>query len=186
MTRKLSWLAIVLLPVVINGCIYVLRRDLLVRNREWPTQMAQSPAYHSQSPNPVLPRGVTQQVPVSGTIPRGFRPFHYGAGEAEAARAGRELINPFQPTAANLARGEQVYSNHCTVCHGARGAGDGPIIPKYPNPPAYTTEQSKSTPDGTLFHVITVGRKDMPAHAAQVSVEDRWKVILHIRKLQGN
>jgi hypothetical protein len=37
-----------------------------------------------------------------------------------------------------------------------------------------------------MFHVITLGRNNMPAHAGQVSVDDRWKVILHIRKLQGS
>jgi len=35
-----------------------------------------------------------------------------------------------------------------------------------------------------MFHVITLGRKDMPSHAAQASVDDRWKVILYIRALQ--
>jgi mono/diheme cytochrome c family protein len=185
MKRTSSWLAIILLPVVVNGCIYALRRDLALRNYEWPTQMQYSPAYHSQTPNPVLPNGMTGQAPVPATIPRGFRPFHYGLGEAEEARAGRELVNPFQPTPEHLARGAQVYANHCAVCHGATGAGDGPIVPKFPNPPAYTAEQSKNRLDGTLFHVITLGRKDMPAQAAKVSADDRWKVILYIRKLQG-
>jgi mono/diheme cytochrome c family protein len=128
---------------------------------------------------------MTQQMPVAGTIPRGFQPFHYGPTPEEAERAGRELVNPFSPAAENLARGQQVYANYCAVCHGATGAGDGPIIPKYPNPPAYHTEKSKSLPDGAMFHVITLGRSNMPAHAAQVSTEDRWKVILYLRKLQG-
>jgi hypothetical protein len=36
-----------------------------------------------------------------------------------------------------------------------------------------------------MFHVITMGRNNMPSHAAQVSADDRWKAILYIRKLQG-
>jgi hypothetical protein len=36
-----------------------------------------------------------------------------------------------------------------------------------------------------MFHVITMGRNNMPSHAAQVAHDDRWKVILHVRKLQG-
>jgi mono/diheme cytochrome c family protein len=147
--------------------------------------MQYSPAYLSQTPNPVLPNGMTQQMPVAGTIPRGYQPFHYGPKPEEAARAGRELKNPLELTEENLARGRQVYSNYCAVCHGATGAGDGPLIPKYPNPPSYKTEQSKALPDGAMFHVITMGRKNMPSHAAQVSPEDRWKAILYIRKLQG-
>jgi mono/diheme cytochrome c family protein len=184
MKNKLSWFGIILLPVLVNGVIYALRRDLSVRNLEWPTQMQFSPAYHSEAANPVLRSGMTQQVPVAGTIPRGFKPFHYGPGEAEAVRAGRELVNPFPATPENIARGRQVYSNFCAVCHGPSGAGDGPIIPKYPNPPGYKTEQSRNLSDGAMYHVIALGRKNMPPHSAQVSAEDRWKVILYIRELQ--
>lgn len=185
MKRSFTWLVVILLPVVVIGGVRIMSRDVAVRNREWPTQMQYSPAYLSQTANPVLPSQMTEQPPVPGTVPRGFQPFHYGSDQAEADRAGRELKNPFQPTSENLARGQYIYSNYCAACHGATGAGDGPIIPKYPNPPSYQTEKSKSLPDGTRFHVITMGRNNMPSHAAQVSVDDRWKTILYIRKLQG-
>ena len=160
-------------------------RNIANRNSEWPTQMQYSPAYLSQTPNPVLPNGMTQQMPVAGTIARGYQPFHYGPGPDEATRAGNELKSPLKPTEENLARGRQVFASYCAVCHGATGAGDGPLIPKYPNPPAYNTDKSRALADGNMFHVITMGRKDMPSHAAQVSFEDRWRVILYIRKLQG-
>jgi mono/diheme cytochrome c family protein len=147
--------------------------------------MQYSPAYRSQTANPILPLGMTAQPAVTGTVPRGFQPFHYGPDAAESERAGRELLNPLSPTAENLARGQYIYVNYCAVCHGATGGGDGPLIPKYPNPVSYQTEKSKALPDGTMFHVITLGRNNMPAHAAQVSADDRWRVILYIRKLQG-
>jgi mono/diheme cytochrome c family protein len=185
MKRRLAWLAVILLPVIAMGGVKVMSRDTNVRNLEWPTQMHYSPAYLSQTTNPVLPKGMTSQPAVANTIPRGFQSFHYGSEPAEAERAGRELKNPVQPTAENLTRGQYVYANYCAVCHGAGGAGDGPIVPKYPNPPAYQTEKSKVLPDGNMFHVITLGRNNMPSHAGQVSAEDRWKVILYIRKLQG-
>lgn len=185
MRRALSWAAVVLLPLVVVGGMYALGRDVRERNREWPTQMQYSPAPRAQGEGAAWPAGLTARPPAAGAIPRGFKPFHYGAGPEEAARAGRELSNPFPPTAENLARGAYVYANQCAVCHGATGAGDGPIIPKYPNPPSYLTAQSKATPDGAFFHVVTLGRNNMPPHAAQVGAEDRWKVILHIRQLQG-
>ena len=185
MKRRLAWLAVILLPVIAIGGLHMLSRDTNLRNLEWPTQMQYSPASLSQTSNPVLPNGMTSQPAVIGTIPRGYQPFHYGRDLAEAERAGRELTNPFQPSQENLVRGQYIYENYCAVCHGAGGAGDGPIVPKYPNPPAYQVENSKALPDGNMFHVITFGRKNMPAHAAQVSTEDRWKVILYIRKLQG-
>lgn len=185
MRRALSWAVVLLLPVTVVGGLYALGRDLRVRHREWPTQMQYSPAARTQGQSAYLPAGMTGQQPVAGTIPRGFKPFHYGPEEAEAARAGRELTNPFEPTPENLARGAYVYANNCAVCHGQGGAGDGPVIPKYPNPPSYLTDKSKATPDGTMFHVVTLGRNNMPPHAAQVGWEDRWKAILYIRQLQG-
>jgi mono/diheme cytochrome c family protein len=186
MKQLVTWLSVLLLPLVVVGGMYSLSRDTNVRNREWPTQMQYSPAYRSQTTNPILPGGITQQAPVAGTLPRGAQRFRFGPGLDEAERAGRELKNPFSPTTENLARGQYVYTNYCLVCHGVTGGGDGPIIPKYPNPPSYQTEKSRALPDGNMFHVITLGRNNMPAHAGQVSVDDRWKVILHIRKLQGS
>lgn len=185
MKRTTQWVAVFLAPTIVLGGMRLLSRDVTVRNREWPTQMAYSPAYRSQTVNSVLPYGMTEQPPVPGTIPRGFKPFRYGPEPSESDRAGRELKNPFSAAPENLARGQYIFSNYCAVCHGATGAGDGPIIPKYPNPPSYLTERSKSLPDGTLFHIITLGRGHMPPHAAQVSTDDRWKVILYIRHLQG-
>jgi mono/diheme cytochrome c family protein len=185
MNRTIQWLIVIFLPVVIIGGVYAISGDENVRNFEFPTQMQYSPAYKSQTANPVLPNGMTEQPPVAGTIPRGFTPFHYGTSQAEAIRAGNELKNPFQSTEENLERGKYIFTNYCMVCHGATGAGDGPVIPKYPNPPSYQTAASKALPDGNMFHVITLGRNNMPSHAAQVSADDRWKVILYIRKLQG-
>jgi mono/diheme cytochrome c family protein len=185
MKPLLNWSAVFLLPVVVCGGLYLLGREVSLRNREWPTQMQYSPAYLSQTSNPVLPNRSTAQMPVDGTLARGQQAFHYGASEAENLRAGVELKNPFAPTPENLARGHYIFSNYCAVCHGAGGGGDGAIIPKYPNPPSYKTVTSRNLPDGAMFHVITLGRKDMPSHAAQVAVADRWKVILYIRTLQN-
>lgn len=186
MRNKTSLLGVTMLPVVVLGGILLMNRNNAARNLEWPTQMQYSPAYLSQTPNPVLPNGMTEQMPVVGTIPRGFLPFKYGPGPDEAIRAGNELKNPFEAAEENLARGQQVFNNYCAVCHGPKGAGDGPLIPKYPNPPAYNTGKSKALADGNMFHVITLGRNNMPSHASQVSADDRWKVVLYIRKLQGN
>ena len=185
MRRKLTWIAYVLLPVVVLGGMWVFKRDVRVRNREYPTQMMYSPAYKSQTENPVLPDGMTAQKPVAGTIPRGYKPFNYEANEADLERAGRELKNPFAANEYNLERGKYVYAKSCAVCHGASGGGDGPIIPKYPNPPAYSTAGSKALSDGEMFHIITLGRNNMPAHDEFVSADDRWKTILYIRQLQA-
>lgn len=147
--------------------------------------MVASVPYDAYDPNPAFRDGRTLQAPPEGTVPAGFTPFPYGAGPEEAARAGRELTNPLSPSEADLARGKQVFETVCSVCHGPKGEGDGPIIGRFPNPPSLVAPRAISLPDGRLFHVITRGQGIMPSHAYQVVPEDRWRVVLHLRRLQG-
>lgn len=177
-------LASLLLPVVVLGGLIFTQRDLSQPNWILPTQMAQSPAYKAQSWNPVLPNHMTLQPPVEGTLSRDAHPFPYGKTEAERKRAGVELKNPFTPNPENLQRGQKIYETFCVVCHGTSGKGDGPMIPKFPNPPSFLSKGSLALKDGEMFHTITLGRKKMASYASQVSWEDRWRVILYLRQLQ--
>jgi len=147
--------------------------------------MAHSVPYDAFQPNPVTRDGKTLQRPVQGTIPRGTHPFHFAATPEEAIRAGRELHDPFPPTPAVLERGKAVYTTFCRVCHGDRGQGDGPIIPKFPNPPAYNSDRVRTLPEGQIFHTVTYGTSLMPSYAAQISVDDRWKAIRYVQTLQN-
>ena len=148
--------------------------------------MARGPAYEAFAPNPVTRDGLTLQRPVPGTIARGQRPFHYAAGEQEAARAGRELKNPFRATSETIDEGKALYQVYCLVCHGERGFGDGSISGKIPLPPSYRSERLLEFLPGRMFHVITLGAGKMPSYAAQLGVDDRWRIVTYVRtSLQG-
>lgn len=151
---------------------------------EYVPNMVHSVAYDSFAPNPVTARGQTLRPPVAGTVPRGHRPFPYGAGPEEAARAGRELENPLPETPAVLVRGRHLYETYCQVCHGETGAGDGPLVPPFPAPPSYTTGAIQSYPPGRLYHVITRGVGQMPSYAAQIPPDDRWRLVTYVQLLQ--
>lgn len=154
------------------------------RGFEYMPDMVYSVAYDSFAPNPVTRDGLTLQRPVRGTIPRGFLPLHYAATPEDAERAGRELHNPEPPTAATRLAGQVLYETYCAVCHGTRGEGDGPLVPKIPNPPSYTSEHVRNMPEGRLFHVITFGSGRMPSYASQLPARDRWLVAAHVKTLQ--
>lgn len=141
--------------------------------------------YDAYDRNPVTRTGQTLLLPPEGTVPLENAAFPYGPGPEEAERAGRELASPLAPSPADLARGKQVFENVCAVCHGPGGAGDGPIIGRFPNPPSLTAARAKGLPDGRIVHVIARGQGIMPPHAAQVLPEDRWRVVLYVRELQG-
>jgi mono/diheme cytochrome c family protein len=156
------------------------------RAYEYMPDMARGPTYKAFAPNPVTRDGLTLQRPVAGTIPRGYAPFHYQPGEEEAARAGRELQNPFRPTPRVLEEGKALYHIYCLVCHGEQGRGDGPIAAKIPTPPSYVSERVRAFPPGRIFHVITVGSGKMRPYASQLNPDERWKVVTYVRTtLQG-
>ena len=172
--------------VIIGALNWIIRRDFSRPNLEFLPEMVRSVPYDSFSPNPNFPDGKTLQQPVPGTIPRGFLPLHYEATPQDAERAGEELQNPYsmQDTEA-LQRGELVYRNFCLPCHGTEGRGNGPVILRgYPAPPPLISNRAIGMKDGQMFHIITYGQRNMSPHATQISREDRWKVILHIRTLQ--
>jgi mono/diheme cytochrome c family protein len=161
-------------------------RDVTRRNVEFLPDMAYSPAYDSYAPNANFPDGKTLQVPEPGTIPRGQMPLHYGTSFMDILRAGEELHNPYSSDdTAALKRGAFIYTNYCQMCHGPEGKGDGLMVKRgIPLPTSFLIPQTVQRKDGELFHVLTYGQRNMSSQAAQLSREDRWKVILYVRSLQ--
>ena len=156
------------------------------RAYEYMPDMARGPAYKAFAPNPVTRDGLTLQHPVAGTISRNYQPFHFGAGEEEAERAGRELQDPYRATTRTLDEGKALYQTYCIVCHGEQGKGDGPISSKIPPPPSYLSDRLMQFPPGRIFHVITMGTGKMPSYAAQLSMDERWKIVTYVHtSLQG-
>ncbi len=178
--RPLVWYAVLSVSLVVTAC----QDDPRKPGYEFLPDMAHSIPYDSFAANPVTPDGKTLQGPPAGTIPRGFTPYHYEKTPEEAERAGRELVSPIAKTEEVLARGKKVYETFCAVCHGPEGRGDGPVIPKFPNPPSFEADYFKTYPEGKLYHVITKGSVIMPSYATQISPEDRWKLVLYVRTLQ--
>jgi mono/diheme cytochrome c family protein len=175
------------LLAALGGAIVVVARasnDTGLRALEYMPDMAYAVPYTTFAVNPAVRDGKTLQRPVPGTVPRGFRPFRYAATPEEALRAGRELRNPVAPGPESLAQGRALYETFCLVCHGEQGQGDGPLVPKIPNPPAYTSDRVRGMAPGQIFHVITRGSGRMPSYAAQIPEEQRWQIVLYVSTLR--
>ena len=181
----IKWIGLLLIVVLLYALTAIRDPKLPGHYVQMLSDMMEPVPYESFGENPVLKNGQTLQSPVKGTIARGFTPFPYEATEADAKRAGLELVNPTPDTAETLARGQFVYETFCLHCHGVGGAGDGQLIPRFQNPPDFKTQRLVDAKDGYLFHVVTLGLRNMPSHISQLSTEDRWKVLRYIRVLQG-
>lgn len=131
--------------------------------------------------------GGTAMLPLAaGVVVRGELPLRYGPGAEEAQRAGRELQNPItEPTFADQDEGARLYGIYCTVCHDAAGNGQGSVVARgFLPPPSLHAARALALTDGELFHILTYGQNNMASYASQLTREERWKVILHVRRLQ--
>jgi mono/diheme cytochrome c family protein len=180
--------ALLLLGVVavLAGVRWLVTPDLDRRNFEYFPDMATSLALESQSLSSVFPDGLGEQALVAGVVPRGRLPFRFGKSEEESIRAGRELHSPLgEDDAGALTRGAEVYRIHCVPCHGVAGDGHGAAVMRgMLPPPPFTGASAMDMNDGRMFHVLTVGRGNMPAMAGRLDAGDRWRVISHVRALQ--
>jgi len=179
------WSAIVV-ALILSSLYSAVTPDLDERNVELLTEMVYSKANESFSSSSVLPHGRTQQPLVEGVVVRGTPPFPYGPGMDEAARAGRELSNPFSSDdAAALEQGRELYGIYCALCHDPAGNGMGKVVQHgMLQPPSLHGARALNIKDGEIFHILTRGQGNMASYAAQLREDERWKVILYVRKLQ--
>jgi len=107
-------------------------------------------------------------------------------------------------------RGAELFIRFCAPCHGILADGKGPVALKAPTIGQWqladlpklteslqsrTGNQAAQFSDARIFHKITFGadpsggkdppRAVMPSYAGQISQEDRWRIILHLRMLQA-
>jgi mono/diheme cytochrome c family protein len=169
-----------------TGLSLLLWPDWTRRNLTYAPDMAVSPAVTTYNSSAVSGDVQTLRAPVPGTVPRGPLPLHYEATEADALRAAVELQVPLGIAAEpDRLRAEKLFEIFCQPCHGSDGHGDGITIKRgFQPPPSLLTQHARDMRDGQMFHVITYGQKLMPSQASQVRADDRWRLIMHVRRLQ--
>lgn len=81
-------------------------------------------------------------------------------------------------TAADLARGSQIYALHCAVCHGPAGQGGTPGAPRF------NRGERLLQSDLALLDSVRRGRAAMPAFAGVLRDREILDVIAYLRTLQ--
>src|SRR5215468_6687456 len=97
------------------------------------------------------------------------------------------LANPIISTPAAIVQGQNVFQQHCAVCHGHDGHGDGPAAAGLnPAPADLTATHVDDHTDGDLFWWLTHGIAGtaMPPWQEQLSEPERWMVVRYIRSLR--
>lgn len=145
-------------------------------------EMHYSPAYRGNEPPKLSPP--PDAVPVTGAIAG----FQHAPDPQQVA----QVRNPLDASQANLQAGARIYQVNCQVCHGPQGAGDGPMVPHFQQPPPGVPPSVPSNlrqvvgqrNDGQLYLTISNGGLNMPPFGRLLTSDQLWQVILHLRTLR--
>ncbi|MCS7063258.1 MAG: cytochrome c [Methylacidiphilales bacterium] len=137
-----------------------------------------------QKPSDFFPDGRAARMPIPGTIPTHIpveNEYLY------TGRIGNRWGNgiPIPVTESLLLRGQERYSIHCAICHGATGAGNG-ITSQYGLVGIANLHQERllKMDDGEIYNTITHGKGTMYGYGSNIQLEDRWAIVAYIRALQ--
>jgi len=96
-----------------------------------------------------------------------------------------DLKNPFANNEDAIKKGKKLYAQNCTICHGAKGKGDGMAgAALKPKPADFTSEAIQAESDGAIFWKMSEGRSPMAAYKGVLSEEQRWQLVAYIRTLK--
>ncbi|MCI0488273.1 MAG: cytochrome c [Blastocatellia bacterium] len=146
--------------------------------------MHDQPKYIPMRSSAFFDDGTSARTPVAGTVARGQlrEDEHLYTGKTGQQFA---ATFPFEITSDMLNRGQEQYDIFCSVCHDRTGAGNGMIVQRgFRRPPSFHIDRLRESPPGYFFDVITNGFGAMSDYSAQITPEDRWKIIAYIRALQ--
>jgi mono/diheme cytochrome c family protein len=168
-SRSLRALALVLAPLALTGC----RQDMHDNPRTEPLE--ESRVFADRSASRTL---------VAGTVPRGH------LNEDEFLHTGKMFGQPvaefpFAITRKDLDRGQERFNIYCSPCHSRLGDGRGMVVLRgHRQPPSFHIDRLRQAPPGYVFDVITNGFGAMPDYRAQITPEDRWRVVAYLKALQ--
>lgn len=100
-----------------------------------------------------------------------------------------QMKNLKTPTPELIAKGKEIYSVQCLVCHGVVGRGDGAAAAAMKPPPRNFTSGEWKYGGGPLavFNTITKGSKGTSMVGfGHLGVEDRWGLAHFVRSLSPN
>ena len=145
--------------------------------------MYESVGYKTYQESDAFPNGIQAQLPVEGSVPRGWQPYEYEDSNEGYESAKLNLKSPLVNNEENLKNGKKMYDIYCSVCHGSKGDGQGILMEreKFLGIPSYA---DRDITEGSIYHVLMHGINLMGSHSGQVDDEERWQIAQYVLKLR--
>ena len=171
---------LIMVSLLFTSCFYTSRP-----NFQYFPDMYESLAGEAYAESDAFSNGIEAQLPVQGSIPRGWEPYEYEDTNEGYELAKLELLSPLETNEYNVSRGKELYQIYCSVCHGDKGDGQGILMTreKFLGIPSYADREI--TP-GSIYHVLMYGKNSMGSHSSQVNEIERWQISQHVMKLRSN
>jgi len=153
-------------------------------NYQYFPNMYEAVGYETYAESAAFANGVEAQLPVEGTVARGWAPYDYPDTNAGYEAAKTNLVSPLEQSDAHRAKGKELYGVYCAVCHGKKGDGQGILMKreKFLGIPSYA---DRDITEGSIYHVLMYGKNAMGSHAGQVNAIERWQIAQHVMYLRN-
>lgn len=170
---------VVIVLIVMQSCF-----DPSKPNYQYFPNMYEPVGYETYADSDAFANGIEAQLPVAGSVARGWEPYDYPDTNEGYEAAKADLKSPLEATAENSATGKELYGIYCAVCHGNKGDGQGILMTreKFLGVPSYADRDITS---GSIYHVLMYGKNAMGSHAGQVNAEERWQIAQHVMELRS-
>jgi mono/diheme cytochrome c family protein len=154
-------------------------------NYEYMPNMYAPIGYEAYQESDAFANGVEAQLPVEGTIPRGYTPFDIENTNEGYQLAKETLTSPIDSTNYDAKRAEPLYQIYCGICHGNKGKGQGKLVKreKILGVPNYA---DRDITVGSVYHTIYYGKNAMGSYANQLNEEERWQVAQYVMELRAD
>lgn len=156
-------------------------------NYQYMPNMYEPVGYETYAESDAFNNGVEAQLPVEGTIPRGYSTYDIPDTNEGYELAKQSLQSPLDSVQVDLVRGKELYEIYCGICHGNRGNGKGKLVEreKILGVPSYD-DAGRAITTGSIYHVIYYGKNTMGAYTNQLNEEERWQVVAYVEKLKAD
>ena len=180
MNRIFSFVIVILLLISLQSCFNTSKP-----NYQYFPNMYEPVGYETYADSDAFANGIEAQLPVEGSINRGWIPYDYPDSNEGYEAAKAELKSPIEVDADHIKQGKELYGIYCAVCHGSKGDGQGILMTreKYLGVPSYA---HRDITPGSIYHVLMYGKNAMGSHSGQVNEIERWQIAQHVMELRQN
>jgi mono/diheme cytochrome c family protein len=176
--KRYGYLFALVLIVILEACF-----DPAKPNYQYFPNMYEPVGYETYADTDAFANGIEAQVPVQGTVNRGWEPYDFPDTNEGYEAAKAELLSPIEISDMHKVAGKELYGVYCAVCHGSKGDGQGILMKreKFLGIPSYA---DRDITPGSIYHVLMYGKNAMGSHAGQVNATERWQIAQHVMELR--